>query len=178
MNVSNISIVRDGYTIFPFLGTIWHNRLKHFVKGSRNRRGYLVFGFQTKIIYVHRFIYETYYNIRLTRNQLINHIDFNKQNNVISNLEVVTTQQNKQWVGRNRNNLCGVKGIHWYKRYKKWCAKIRLNNNLKHIGYFETKNEANDAYIEYVSNLNKLGHKFYLKDNINYQMNSRIEIAR
>ena len=46
--------------------------------------------------------------------------------------------------GDNRNNTSGIKGVSWFRR--KWCARIRINWRLLHLGGFATSQEAALAY--------------------------------
>ena len=71
--------------------------------------------------------------------QHIDHRDGCRINNCLSNLRVVTNQQN-QW---NRTN---AKGYYWNKQHQKYQAQIHLNNKPIHLGYFLTEEEARTAY--------------------------------
>ena len=70
---------------------------------------------------------------------LIDHIDRDKLNNNIENLRVVTNQQN-QW---NQNR----KGYYFHKATGKYRACIRVDGNLKYLGYFENEDDARNAYL-------------------------------
>jgi len=45
-----------------------------------------------------------------------------------------------------KNNTSGYKGVCYEKLTNKWRATIGLNNKLKSIGNFDTKEEAAEAY--------------------------------
>jgi hypothetical protein len=60
--------------------------------------------------------------------------------NRISNLRVVTNQQNQF----NRD----PKGYYWHKRHQTYRSAIRLNGVLKDLGKFDTKEDAKKAYLE------------------------------
>lgn len=45
-----------------------------------------------------------------------------------------------------KNNTSRRKGVCFHKLKKKWAAMIRANKRLKHLGYFDTADEAADAY--------------------------------
>ena len=94
---------------------------------------------------LHRFIYYAHnreWNISdSSKNNFIDHIDGDKTNNNISNLRVVTSQQ-------NQFNMRNIKGYTWCKRDKKWRAQIQLNKKGIHLGYFDTEEEARNAYLE------------------------------
>ena len=48
--------------------------------------------------------------------------------------------------GKQINNKSGYKGISFNKPANKYQATIRINGNLKHLGYFETAEEASKVY--------------------------------
>jgi len=47
----------------------------------------------------------------------------------------------------NKNNKSGFKGVYWHKRTNKWAATIRTNNKAMHLGVYEEKEEAVEAYF-------------------------------
>ena len=72
-------------------------------------------------------------------NNFIDHKNQIKNDNRLCNLHVVTHAENKQ------NMDC--KGCYFDNRRKKWTAKIQLNGKRKHIGYYDTYEEAHEAYL-------------------------------
>ena len=79
----------------------------------------------------------------------IDHIDTNKSNNRIANLREATHSENMQNQRSSpKTSATGLMGAHFYKRTKKWQASITVGGNLKHLGYFNTANEAHDAYLK------------------------------
>jgi len=71
----------------------------------------------------------------------IDHINGFRDDNRIENLRSVTRQQN-QW------NRTKAKGYSWHKISKKWISQIMTDSKSKHIGYFDTEQEASQAYQE------------------------------
>jgi hypothetical protein len=76
----------------------------------------------------------------------IDHIDGNTLNNQKYNLRPVTHQQNSFNRKPNRNHSSKYKGVVWSKQHGKWRSRIRINQQLKHLGYFTDENEAALAY--------------------------------
>jgi len=80
----------------------------------------------------------------------IDHKDHNGLNNQKSNIKVVTNSNN----GANSritktNNSTGYKGVTIKKgNKKKYCARIRVNDKLIHLGMYQTAIEAAVAYNE------------------------------
>jgi len=91
-----------------------------------------------KHIYLHRVINNT------PKKLFTDHIDRNKLNNTRSNLRSVTHSQNCR--NRKTENKSGYRGVDF--KQNKWRAVITINNKHKHIGYFNTKEEAHRAYLK------------------------------
>lgn len=83
------------------------------------------------------------------------HINHNTLDNCLSNLRIVTNQQN----GWNRRN---PKGYYWHKARQKYQAQIALNGVHISLGYFHTTKEAHNAYLS----AKEIYHN-YLKENEN-----------
>jgi hypothetical protein len=72
----------------------------------------------------------------------IDHIDRDKKNNKISNLRLVTNQQNCFNVGTRSNSTSGVTGVCWHKNKKKWQAYGQLSRSQQYLGTFDSKDDA------------------------------------
>jgi hypothetical protein len=62
------------------------------------------------------------------------------------NVRVATKSQNRKNRRRNLNNTSGYKGVGWYKPRRRWRARIRVDGILRHLGQFDTPEEAARAY--------------------------------
>lgn len=75
----------------------------------------------------------------------IDHVDFNRKNNKIANLREATRSQNMQ--NRRWNNPNGKGVTHrGDKAAKPWQAQIAYNGRKIQLGFYETKEEAAEAY--------------------------------
>lgn len=97
------------------------------------------------------------YEYGIMPNEEIDHIDGNPSNNLISNLRLCNSSQNKFNTKKRTDNKSGVKGVHWYKKYQKWQVNINFNKQRKCIGYFADFFEACCAIT---SERNKLHKEF------------------
>jgi len=86
----------------------------------------------------HRIIYLFHFGIAT----LLDHINGVRDDNRIENLRPCTVQQNRYNAGLNKNNKSGVKGVFWFKRTKKWSARLGINGKQIHLGYFVNLDEA------------------------------------
>jgi hypothetical protein len=107
--------------------------------GCLHHTGYKVVRINRKNYSSHRLIY-MFHNGEITEGLHIDHINQDKSNNNIENLRLVTNQEN----GFNR----GAKGYYFNKAKNKFRAQIRLNGENINLGYFNTEEEARDAYLE------------------------------
>lgn len=79
-----------------------------------------------------------------TTNLVVDHIDSDKTNNNIENLQLLTQRQN---VSKDRTNKYSkLTGVTWHKRDKKWSSSIKINGKSIHLGYFDSEQDAALAY--------------------------------
>lgn len=57
----------------------------------------------------------------------------------------ITLNRNNQNKGMQKNNTSGVIGVCWHKRTGRWIAKIQVNHQRIHLGYFASKQLAKEA---------------------------------
>jgi hypothetical protein len=72
----------------------------------------------------------------------IDHINRIKNDNRWKNLRLATSAQNTINRGLRSNNISGTTGVFWMKRHKKWKAKIVLDGEHIHLGYYSIKEDA------------------------------------
>ena len=115
------------------------------LKQAITSHGYFVVGLldpngKQKIKKVHRLLAQAYLS-DYSEDLDVDHIDRCRSNNSISNLRMVTRSENHQ-------NRSGVKGYCFDKAIGKWKSLIYFNKKLKHIGYYDTEQEAHQAYLD------------------------------
>lgn len=76
--------------------------------------------------------------------EIVDHADCNPKNNDISNLRAATKADNQRNAGMYAHNTSGYKGVVWSKAAKKWLARIKIMGKSKHLGCFESKEDAAD----------------------------------
>ena len=123
---------------------IWKRPLSQNTKpghlaGSIRENGYLNLSFNNKIYLAHRIVWAIVKREDPLELQ-IDHINENKFDNRIANLRKASREQ-------NMCNQKNVKGYCFNKQHKKWGAKIKLNGKAINLGYFDTKEQAREAYL-------------------------------
>lgn len=79
---------------------------------------------------------------------IVDHKDGNGLNNRRYNLRKATHGQNMQNSKPRSNSKSGFKGVRWDKVKAKWTSSIAHNGRRNWLGYFETADEAHDAYCK------------------------------
>ena len=79
---------------------------------------------------------------------IADHINGNGLDNRRCNLRLCTTAENSRNQCVRKNNTSTAKGVSWYKHSGKWRAYIVINYKQKHLGYFDTVAQAEQAYID------------------------------
>jgi len=80
----------------------------------------------------------------------IDHINGDKLDNRIANLRVATNSQNKQNMRKARSDSrSGLIGASWHTKSNKWRAAIQIDGKKKHLGYFDTPEEAHQVFMEH-----------------------------
>lgn len=93
-----------------------------------------------KQMQIHKIVFISF-NFIPPKNMVINHIDGNKLNNCLSNLELITQRENVSHSEIHNNKNKNI-GVCFYKPNGKYRAHIYINKKLKHLGYFNTIDQA------------------------------------
>lgn len=104
------------------------------VAGSFARHGYVQIGVAGRNHLAHRLAW-LYEFGEFPPNDL-DHINRVRSDNRICNLRPATNAENNQNCSMRRDNTSGHVGVYWYKRDKKWRAKIQINRKTIPLGRF------------------------------------------
>lgn len=129
---------------------------------DRNNKSFIFDKVDLEMVKKHRWRVDSYgypvtrinnRNYRLTRLILnppkdlyVDHVNGNPQDNRRENLRVVKSAHNQMNMCIPKHNTSGYKGVSYSKEKSRYRAQISLNNKAKHIGYFDTPEEAARAY--------------------------------
>jgi hypothetical protein len=125
----------------------WNNapsgRKSGEIAGSRHRKGYCQIMIDGKPYLAHRLAW-LYVHGRWPKDQ-IDHKNGVKDFNPITNLREVGNRANQQNQVRHRNGR--LPGASFHKSVGRWIARYRTDGKLHHLGYFDTEQEAHEAYL-------------------------------
>ena len=116
---------------------------KGSIAGGLSGEGYIQIRVLGKKMGAHRMAWLLHYGT-LPKNQL-DHINEIKTDNRIENLREATHSQNMRNYTHNVKNTSGYKNVVWSKKSSKWQVGLRVNGKKKHIGLFNSINEAVEA---------------------------------
>lgn len=85
------------------------------------------------------------YLVNADESMVVDHINHDTLDNMISNLRVVTQSTNMLNPDPVKRNYKNVAGVTWYENKKKWRARV----GSKHLGYFEEYTDAVNAVSVY-----------------------------
>ncbi len=69
-----------------------------------------------------------------------------RHENHLDNLRECTRSQNNANSERQTGEG-GLRGVTWFARDQKWLAQIKIDGRSKHLGYFDTVEQAHAAYL-------------------------------
>lgn len=100
---------------------------------------------------IHQLVAITFLNHKRCNSiKVVDHIDNNKLNNHVSNLQIISTRENSS---KNRINKSGFTGVLVCEN--KYRCYIDINKKRRYLGTFTTKQEASEIYKKSVENLDK-----------------------
>ena len=128
------------------------NHVKVEDKAGVLSKGYVKIGILSQQILAHRLAWAFKYGSFPVAD--LDHINGNRNDNRIANLRETTR-------GINTQNRKDCKGYTKTARVRKpWCASIKVNYKRKFLGYFETEDEARQAYLKAKREL----HPFFVEN--------------
>ena len=133
-----VILKKMGYTYDANTGKIFGVKGKEIIR--KDDKGYICLfkrGFGGSLFGHHFAFYMTYDNVDFI---MLDHINRDKSDNRISNLRVLTNQENT-WNS-------DAKGYYWHSLGKKWSAQIHLDYQRIHLGLFDNEEEARNAYLQ------------------------------
>jgi len=138
----------ENYFVSNF-GNIKNSKTNRIMKLSNHPNGYKQIGLckngKVKKFYVHRLVAIAFLE-NPDNKKVIDHIDNNPANNNVKNLRWCSQKENLANQYKRINNKSGFKGVSFDKPRNKYQARININGKIKHLGYYETAEEASKVY--------------------------------
>lgn len=143
-----VADTKEKYSVSSF-GNILNNFNNTLIKKHIDKHGYEAVGLlidgRFKTVKVHSIVAKNFIDASYREKGLVvNHIDFNRKNNKLNNIEVVSIRDNS-----NKKHLKSTSeyvGVHWDNGTKKWKSTITIGRVKKHLGYYDNEKSAFIAY--------------------------------
>ena len=114
---------------------------------QRKSSGYLYVQVHGRLYPVHRVVMLMCYGF-YGEGLEVDHINHVRNDNRLVNLRFVTHGENMRNKSVSSKSTTGVTGVDFSKAHKKYRARIRVNREFIHLGYFDTLEEAAAARAE------------------------------
>ena len=120
-----------------------------FLKTRITNSGYISTSLQTnkkpKQFLVHQLVAMVFLgHIPCGMSLVVNHINFNKLDNRVKNLEIITARENANL--KHIQSSSAFTGVSFHKITKKWHSSINVNGKSEYLGIFDCESEASSYY--------------------------------
>lgn len=125
----------------------FNNIKEYMLTNSINKKGYYRVGFSKDgIIKSHKvhILVAIAFLGHISNDLVVDHIDNDKSNNRLDNLQLITQRENSSKDQKNRTSE--RIGVGWHKKNKKWISKITINKKSIYLGSFKNEIDASNAY--------------------------------
>jgi hypothetical protein len=148
----------DNYIVYNS-GDVWSKKRKKFLKPRFDKDGYKRVDLtnkekKRKTFHIHKLVAIVYMKFQPTSVDIcIDHIDDDKLNNYLHNLQIITRQQNSRKI-KYKNKKDGLpKGVSSNKTKTKFYANICIDGARCYLGCYNSIHEAQAKYMEKYSEL-------------------------
>lgn len=114
--------------------------------GYLDTKGYITIRYFGKLYQAHRLAW-----LYMTGEfpNIIDHINRNRKDNRFENLRDVSASQNNMNSKTRIDNTSGIRGVSKFRN--KWRARSSIKGKEKHLGIYETKEKAEQAYLNFIN---------------------------
>ena len=144
-------------------GNVFSYKSNKILKQDKDSKGYmrvfLSIKGKKKTIRVHVLVAEEFLG-HITNGSnyiVIDHIDNNKTNNNIDNLQIISQRENSIKDKDFSKKTSKFIGVSYDKDRDKWVAEIRNKRKRYRLGRFEDEESAHDAYLSKLKEINETG---------------------
>ncbi len=130
------------------------------LKQAYNKEGYAIVYLskfsKKKTIAVHRLVAITFLDYKLTGTTaglICDHKDYDKTNNCLNNLQLITNRQNVSKDKWRKNKTSKYTGVYLHSQRNTWVARIFIKGKQISLGCFKHEIDAHKKYQQALNNL-------------------------
>lgn len=152
------------------------SKMNQLMKPRKDKDGYLLIDLYKngimKNMRIHRLVAETFELPKRKDQKTVDHIDGDRSNNNLSNLRYAN--QSEQAFNRYtwKNNTSGFKGVDFDQHTNKYRSRIQIDGKRQSLGYFQTAQQASDAYQAKAMELHGDFYRPIINNNCNVTINN------
>lgn len=147
----------EGFYKISSEGVVRNTKTGKTRKLSKNGNGYLKINLSRnglKKTFLHHRLVAICFIPREEGKKVVNHINGDRSDNRIENLEWVTQRENITHSKKKNQGNSQYVGVCWHKTAKKWQAQLTVNGKPCYIGSYTTEIEANANVISFMQEHN------------------------
>ena len=149
--VSNLGRVRSLEKNWEIANGGIRHKDETMLKPTNNGSGYLQVNLNSGGIRTTRVVHQLVWDhfgckLRNGRALQVDHIDHDKTNNRIDNLQLLTPRENICKHHETKKSSSSFMGVSWHGQNKKWVSNIHKNGKDKYLGSFYCETQAALAY--------------------------------
>lgn len=148
--VSNLGNVKSVTRFIKYINGRHRYVNERILKTDKTKKGYLLVTLSANGINikhsVHRLVALAFINNNNNKPQ-VNHIDGNRSNNNVNNLEWVSRRENVSHGVRNRKTSSKYIGVTYRKDSNSWGVSLSIYGKNKYLGVFNNEYDAHKAYL-------------------------------
>lgn len=138
------SMFLDGVQTSQHNCNIWNGKFAGKPAGCVTRDGYHKIRINDRLYLAHVLAWIHIHGE--TPSMDVDHVNMNPSDNRLCNLRLATRSQNMGNTRAHADSVSGLKGVYLDRKTGKWTARIYANGTRRHLGVFETAEEASAAY--------------------------------
>jgi hypothetical protein len=139
-NIGRVKSLNKELVMTPENTIYGYHRVRLYKQGKR------------KWFFIHQLVAVAFLNHTICGHKLvINHIDFDKTNNNISNLEIVTSRVNGNQKHIKSSSI--YVGVDWHSAKNKWRSRIHIGGKRISLGSYTNEVDAHNAYQKALNDL-------------------------
>lgn len=142
--------IRDTKYLISDTGVIKNNKTNRILNQYVNMNGYNIVTLShnnvVKTFKVHQLVAEVFLNHTPCKHLLvINHIDHNRLNNNLNNLEIISMRENTNKL--HLKSTSKYAGVSLQKKTNRWLAYKMINGKHTYLGIFDDEESAYQCYL-------------------------------